>query len=96
MADDRIAKLSQRFTKHAVGRKPAAARARERRSYYIATEITERIDRVYRDVNHELYPLSISKSLFLETVIEYGLAHLEELKPLLVAGSNAPDTSAAS
>jgi hypothetical protein len=84
MSDDRIAKLSQRFTKHAVGRRPTTGRARERRSYYIATEITERIDRIYRDVNHELYPQSVSKSLFLETVIEYGLAHLDELKPLLV------------
>jgi hypothetical protein len=90
MADDRIAKLSQRFAKHAVGRKPAAARARERRSYYIATEITERIDRVYRDVNHELYPHSISKSHFLETVIEYGLANLDEIKPLLETGPEPP------
>ena len=96
MSDDRIAKLSQRFNKHAVGRKPSAPRSRERRSYYLATEITERLDRVYRDVNHELYPHSVSKSLFLETVIEHGLAHLDELKPRLLAGSDLDDVSATS
>jgi hypothetical protein len=94
MSDDRIAKLSQRFSKHAVGRKPSASRLRERRSYYLAVDLTERLDRVYRDVNHELYPHAVSKSLFLETVIEHGLAHLDELKPILLAG--AEDASTAS
>jgi hypothetical protein len=83
VSDDRIAKLSQRFNRHAVGRKPTTARSRERRSFYLDAELTERLDRVYRDVNHGLYPRSVSKSVFLETLMEYGLAHLEELKPLL-------------
>ncbi len=87
MSDDRIAKLSQRFNRHAVGRKPTTTRARERRSFYLDAELTGRIDRVYRDLNHALYPRSVSKSVFLETVIEYGLEHLEDLKPVLVRAS---------
>jgi hypothetical protein len=40
----------------------------------------ERIDKlkVYRDYSHDLHPVVLSKRL-----IEHGLAHLDELKPLL-------------
>lgn len=80
MNDDRISKLSQRFKTHTVGRRPSAARSRERHSFYIDGELVARLDRVYRDVDHELHPQSLSKSIFLETLIEYGLAHLDDLK----------------
>ena len=93
MADDRIAKLSQRFSRHAVGRKPATTRTRERRSFYLDAELTDRLDRVYKDLNHELYPRTVSKSVFLETVLEYGLEHLDELKPVLAQASGADDAS---
>ena len=93
MSDDRIAKLSQRFSKHAVGRKPATSRTRERRSFYLDAELTGRIDQMYRDLNHALYPRSVSKSVFLETVIEYGLEHLEDLKPILIQASTNNDSS---
>ena len=93
MSDDRIAKLSQRFSRHTVGRKPTTTRTRERRSFYLDADLTGRIDRVYKDLNHALYPQSVSKSVFLETVIEYGLEHLDELKPLLVGVLDTDDTS---
>ncbi len=96
MADDRIAKLSQRFNKHAVGRKPSTTRTRERRSFYLDAELTARIDRVYKDLNHSLYPHSVSKSVFLETVLEYGLEHLDEIKPILIQASDMEDVSNAS
>jgi hypothetical protein len=94
MSDDRIAKLSQRFSKHAVGRKPTTTRTRERRSFYLDADLTGRIDQVYRDLNHTLYPRSVSKSVFLETVIEYGLEHLEDLKPILLQASDNDGISA--
>lgn len=87
MSDDRIAKLSQRFSRHAVGRKATASRTRERRSFYLDAELTERLDRVYRDLNHALYPQNLNKSVFLETIMEFGLEHLDDLKPVLVAAS---------
>jgi hypothetical protein len=80
MADDRIAKLSERFSRHQVGRKPAAPRNRERRSLYLDGALLEQIDREHRALNHALYPKSVNKAVFLETLIEYGLAHLDELK----------------
>ena len=88
MADDRIAKLSERFNRHQVGRKPTAGRARERRSLYLDGALLERLDREHRALNHELYPRSANKALFLETLIEFGLAHLAELKPLLAQAAD--------
>lgn len=96
MSEDRIAKLSQRFTKHSLGHKPFAPRSRERRSFYMASDLTERIDRIYQEVNHELYPHPISKSLFLETIIEFGLDNVDDLKPLLLNESRQNSNSAIS
>lgn len=93
MTDDRIAKLSQRFNQHTVGRKPTSTRTRERRSFYLDTDLAEQLDQIYRDVNHQLYPRTVSKSMFLETVIGYGLAHLDEIKPLLVENSDTSTSS---
>ena len=89
MPEDRIAKLSQRFGRHAVGRPPGVTRARERRSYYLATELADRVDQVYREINHGLYPRSVSKSVFLETVLEFGLDHLDEITGLLAQAAEA-------
>ncbi|HEX2173174.1 MAG TPA: hypothetical protein VHL09_12100 [Dehalococcoidia bacterium] len=83
MPDDRISKLSQRFRTHAVGRRPTSNRNRERHSFYLDAELVTRLDQVYRAVNHELYPESITKSAFLETLIEYGLDHVSDLKAAL-------------
>lgn len=88
MSDDRISKLSQRFKTHTVGRRATTQRNRERHSFYLDGELVSRIDRVYRDVNHELHPQSISKSVFLETLMEFGLEHLDELKATIRSQEN--------
>ena len=83
MPDDRIAKLSERFSRHQVGRAPATGRTRERRSLYLDGALLERLDREHRALNHALYPKSVNKAVFLETLMEYGLEHLDELKAVL-------------
>ncbi len=83
MSDDRIAKLSQRFKTHAVGRRPQNTRTRERHSLYLDTELVAQANRAYKDISHQLYPKSISKSVFWETLLTYGLDHLPELKDAL-------------
>jgi hypothetical protein len=87
MPEDRIAKLSQRFKTHGVGRKPASNRNRERHSFYLDSELVSRLDKSYRDLNHKLYPKNVSKSAFLETLVEYGLDHLVELQETLSEAS---------
>lgn len=89
MVDDRIDKLSRRFKTHAVGRKPSATRQRERYSFYLDGELVSLLDRTFKDLNHQLYPDSITKSVFLETLIEYGLEHVAELKEIIQDGQQA-------
>ena len=93
MSDDRIAKLSQRFKTHAVGRRPQNTRTRERHSLYLDTELVAQANRAYKDISHQLYPKSISKSVFWETLLTYGLDHLPELKDALA--KNAEDSEGA-
>lgn len=83
MPEDRISKLSQRFKSHSVGRKPENTRNRERKSFYLDTDLAAQLDTTYKALNHELFPQSVSKSAFLETIIEYGLDHLPEVRDLL-------------
>lgn len=87
MSEDRIAKLSQRFNRHTVGRRPSSTRNRERRSFYIDGELVARLDQIHKELNHALYPTTVSKSAFLETLMEFGLDNLEALKPLLIEAS---------
>jgi hypothetical protein len=83
MAEDRIDKLAERFRTHATGHKPDRTRKRTPTSLYLDGEVVSRLDKAYRDCSHELHPVVLSKSVFLETLVEYGLGHLDELKPLL-------------
>ncbi len=93
--DDRIAKLSQRFKTHAVGRRPQATpRTRERHSLYLDSDLVLQADKAYRDISHELYPQTVSKSLFWETLLGYGLAHLDDIKRAVSESTVAADSSA--
>ena len=86
MAEDRqsrIDRLSQRFKTHVAGRKPSAQRSRARHSFYLDTDLVEKLDRIYRDVNHDLHPAVISKSEFLETLLDEGLSHVADVKAIL-------------
>jgi hypothetical protein len=83
MSEDRIERLSRRFSTHAVGRPKRSNRARARHTFYLDTELVNRVDALYQEVNHELYPKQVNKSAFLETLIEYGLRHIADLKATL-------------
>lgn len=96
MSDDRIAKLSERFSRHQVGRTPATGRTRERRSLYLDGALLERLDREHRALNHALYPKSVNKAVFLETLIEYGLEHMDELKSVLTQTADGEQSSSTS
>jgi hypothetical protein len=83
MREDRIARLSERFKTHGVGRKRNSDRARERKSFYLDGEVVERLDHVYKETNHALFPQAVNKSEFLEAVLEYGLDHIDDVKATL-------------
>lgn len=83
MPEDRIAQLSKRFRTHGIGRKAVNGRSRERHSLYLDIELITQLDLAYKELNHTLYPRTVSKSVFLETLVEYGLQHLTEIKAVL-------------
>jgi hypothetical protein len=80
----RIAKLSERF-KPQTGRQKLSPKQRERKSYYLDTEITGRLDSDYKTFSHELYPQTVGKSVFMETILEYGLDNLPAIRTLIQA-----------
>ena len=79
MREDRINRLSERFRAHAGGRPPTSERNRQRHSLYIDTALVERLDRAYRQIQHDIYPREITKSAFLEALMEYGLDNLDSI-----------------
>ena len=87
----RIAKLSERF-KPPAGRPKRAPKQRQRRSFYLDVEIVERLDRDYKKFNHQAYPRTVSKSEFMEAVLEYGLNNLPGVKALV---DDTPETGRA-
>jgi len=91
--EDRIARLSQRFKTHAGGRPKSDKKSRERQSLYLDANLIELADKAYKNINHQLYPKSVDKSLFLETVLEYGLEHIEAIKTLLSEATENAENS---
>jgi hypothetical protein len=88
----RISKLSERF-KNRPGRPKQTQKDRERRSYYLDTQIAERLDRDYKEFNHQAYPHTVSKSIFIESVLEYGLDHLNAIREVIASKADSEDTS---
>jgi hypothetical protein len=91
--EDRIARLSQRFKTHTGGRPRHDNKSRERQSLYLDANLMEQVDKTYKDIHHQLYPREISKSAFLETMLEYGLENLEAIKSRLSENTDVSDSS---
>ncbi len=91
--DDRIAKLSQRFKTHATGRPKQSQKNRERQSLYLDADLTARINQTYKDIAHQMYPKSLSKSAFLESLLEYGLEHLDVITSRLAEIADVNESS---
>ncbi len=84
MSEDSISQLRKRFSRHTTGvRPPETSYSWERKSFYLDAELVGRIDQAFRAVNHDLYPKHVSKSTFLEAIMEQGLANLDDLKTTL-------------
>ena len=79
----RISKLSERFTANARKPKPGA-RERERRSFYLDVAVMTRLDEELKAFNHRNFPATVSKSVFLETLLEYGLNNLDVIRAHIV------------
>jgi len=78
----RIAKLSERFKPHGAEPKKSP-KQRQRRSFYLDVEIMERIDREHKEFNHQTYPHTVGKSVFMEAILEYGMNNLPAVRALI-------------
>lgn len=83
----RISKLSERFTTHAKKPKPTT-RDRERRSFYLDVGVMTRLDTELKAFNHQNFPATVNKSVFLETLLEYSLAHLDAIRDTITVRSS--------
>lgn len=86
----RISKLSERFNTNARKPKPGA-RERERRSFYLDVAVTTRLDEELKAFNHRNFPATVSKSVFLETLLEYSLDNLDAVQSRIASDTSAEE-----
>jgi len=63
--------------------KERPGRSRVHRSIYLDQAIYDRLGDAYRATSHELYPLEVRKSSFIEACIAYALDHLPDIETAL-------------
>ena len=89
----RISKLSERFKSH-TGRPKQGTRERERRSFYLDVAVMARLDEELKAFNHRNFPAVVSKSVFLETLLEYGLDNLDAIGTRIAKETTAEQDNA--
>ena len=68
---------------HLSGEKERPGRVRVHRSIYLEQAVYDRLGEAYKTTSHELYPLEVRKSAFVEACIAYALEHLPDIKAVL-------------
>ncbi len=68
---------------HSSGTKEQSTRARVHRSLYLERSVYDRLGEAYKATSHELYPLEVRKSAFVETCLAYALDHLSDIQSAL-------------
>jgi hypothetical protein len=82
--DERIAAIAKEFQQHHTpGEKERPGRTRVHRSIYLERALYDQLGEAHKMVGHELYPLEVRKSTFIEACIAYALDHLPDIKRVL-------------
>jgi hypothetical protein len=79
MSDVSRSPLAERFKRRS-GRRPVQEKTRVKTSIFIDSDVLDRATKAWKDFNHANYPRETLKALYLEELIEYGLAHREEVE----------------
>lgn len=86
----RLEALGKRFSDNQENQAPRPHKAessnRRRHSVYIDADLMKRIDTIFREVQYNSLPVEITKSLFLEKLLERGLQDLDTVKTSLKSG----------
>lgn len=56
---------------------------RKRHSVYIDQLLMQRVDEMYKQIQHEFFPTEITKSAFMEQLMEQGLQNIDKVKVAL-------------
>ncbi len=82
----RLETLKKRFenTGHPTAGDAVANNTRKRHSVYIDQTLMQRVDELYKKTQHEVFPTEITKSAFMEQLLEQGLQNLDKVKVALV------------
>ena len=80
---NRVDDLAERFNKGKGGRKPTSERERKRHSLYFDKDLLPRIWSEHVRVNAAILPITVDKATFMETLLEVGLDHIDEVKEIL-------------
>lgn len=90
-SDERLKALSKRFNKTTEDPTPETKSVapkkkevtRRRHSLYLDNGLVEQCDQTYKQMAHDLYPVELSKSDFLEACLKFALQHKDEIKQSL-------------
>lgn len=82
----RLEALKQRFEAPARSTESGetTGNTRKRHSVYIDQILMQRVDELYKQTQHEFFPTEITKSAFLEQLLEQGLQNIDKVKVALV------------
>ena len=81
----RIEALKQRFdtpVRETTSSEPSN-NTRRRHSVYIDQLLMQRVDEMYKQIQHEIFPKEITKSAFMEQLMEQGLENIDKVRNAL-------------
>ncbi|MCB0094194.1 MAG: hypothetical protein KDE50_00825 [Caldilineaceae bacterium] len=86
MAKDKFSRLSERMYGRSSQKEnddEKQAKQRKRYTIYVDRELIDDLNQAHKKVNHDFFPAEVQKSLFLETLIQFGLDNIHEVKERL-------------
>lgn len=86
MAKDKFSRLSERMYGRSSQKESddeKQAKQRKRYTIYVDRELIDDLNQAHKKVNHDFFPAEVQKSLFLETLIQFGLDNIHEVKERL-------------
>ena len=75
----RIARLTDRFQTPVKEDEPTPATQLKPYTLYFASDTRHKLDRAFKDVQHQLYPTDFRRNEFYTALLEVGLQHLDEV-----------------
>ena len=80
--EKRVRNLGRRFAQKPKGGEDSN-NTRKRHSIYIDQVVMQRVDELYKQTQHEIFPNEITKSAFMEQLLKQGLEHIDKVKVAL-------------